>query len=639
MPVLSEALGEHLFKHLILLVRDSCHALRIAMKDPLHHDKLFGNIWEMLFNKKKACVVNFQHSDKLKALLVAAQTEGAHPVTGLPGDTQPLAVALKCFSFAKQRFDSTVDPGAKLALMLLPVASVLAFTASDNRLKADMKQTARETLEFMTSKNVAGLGLSADWGILWESYLRLFDKGDHDIAGSSEEIAGLIKSIERLFVAGAVFQDKLLPQEPEALQRVNGGKLLPPVVLHNMKAADVDGQFINTIVRKQLLPHRYVFNVCGNPLVMWGPLHKTEEVDLVRRIENVAQVSIGRLKADFPTSEMRFFLPALHMPLVKAAFQPQGIDEVKQEALTQCCMRALNAMRCPESSQAPASLEYKLLAKLLTGLGQPGQPLATTQTNQEIWGHCLDASFLQQHLPGMSFTHIPELIRFYISILDGSCGVERGFAKMRAFIKSSCTTAIGTLDNMAVLFDAGLQAGDVAKNVDGVWQPGPFGLECAKLWREVLGARMGIYNKNNCQRKNKIASYKNFKAGVLKAIGAAVGSTSIGQPSVSFFSIVFCICSSPQQKGLDLTLPPPPYSFLLLITVTMFFSQTFCLSPEVPPTAQLAELYHLVFAMFLLMQFHRIFVLSPPPFLLVCMALLQTLQQTVVLGLDPSPNP
>jgi hypothetical protein len=71
----------------------------------------------------------------------------------------------------------------------------------------------------------------------------------------------------------------------------------------------------------------------------------------------------------------------------------------------------------------------------------------------------------------------------------------------------------------------------------------------------------------------------------------------------------------------------------------MFFSQTFCLSPEVPPTAQLAELYHLVFAMFLLMQFHRIFVLSPPPFLLVCMALLQTLQQTVVLGLDPSPNP
>ena len=42
------------------------------MKDPLHHDKLFGKVWEELFNKKGAVVPNFQHSDKLKALLVGA---------------------------------------------------------------------------------------------------------------------------------------------------------------------------------------------------------------------------------------------------------------------------------------------------------------------------------------------------------------------------------------------------------------------------------------------------------------------------------------------------------------------------------------------------------------------------------------
>ena len=53
------------------------------MKNPLHHDEVFGNIWKELFDKKGACIPTFQHSDKLKALLVAAQKEDAKPV-GLP---------------------------------------------------------------------------------------------------------------------------------------------------------------------------------------------------------------------------------------------------------------------------------------------------------------------------------------------------------------------------------------------------------------------------------------------------------------------------------------------------------------------------------------------------------------------------
>ena len=525
MLLILEALGERLFNRLILLIRDSCHALKIAMKVPLHHDELFGKIWEELFNKKKAVVVNFQHSDKLKALLVAAQKEGARPV-GVPASHQPLEVVLECFSFAKQRFDSTVDPGAKLSLMLLPVATVLAFTASDQRLLPDLQKKARKTLEFMTSKNVAGLGLSADWGILWESFLRLFDKGDHDIAGSSEEIEGLIQSLEKLFVEGAVFQDRLW-QEPVAHQPASEGKLLPPVIAHHMRAADVDGQFMNAIVRKQL-QHKCVFNVNGDPVVMWGAVTPSENVELASRISNVAKVSIGRLKADFPTCEVRFFLRAFNMPLVQAAFKPQG-KVSKQEALTRCCRGALNSMRCPESDKAPALLEYKALATLLAGLAQPSQPLAT-KTNREIWGHCLDTSFLSQHLQGKSFPHMADLIRFYISILDGSCGVERGFAKMRTFIKESLKTNIEFLDDMAVLTDAGLQPGDLAKNAHGVWEAGAFGLTCASLWREVLGARMGIYNKHSIKRKVKPVTYKHVKAGVLKAIGVATVSRNIGQP-------------------------------------------------------------------------------------------------------------
>ena len=519
--------GERMFTGMILLIRDSAHAIRIAMKDPLHHDELFGKVWEELFNKKGAVVPNFQHSDKLKALLVAAQTAGAKPV-GLPGNLQPLTAVLQCFSFAKQRFDSTVDPGAKFALLLLPVATVLAFTASDKRVMQERRKKARQTLEFMTSKNVTGLGISADWGIVWESYLRLFDAGDHDIAGSSEEIEGLIQSLEKLFVQGAVFQDKVW-HGPVNHRPANGiFKLLPPVISHNMMAADVEGQFITTIVKNQL-QHKCVFNVDGEPVVMWGALRPSDNTELASRIQNVAKVSIGRLRADFPKSEMRFFLRALDMTLVQDAFGHHG-TESKQGALTRCCEAALNSLGCPESDVAPALLEYKVLAKSLTCLAQAAQPLAS-KTNREIWGQCLDPSFLRNLLPDKSFNHILNLIRFYESILDGSCVVERGLAKVRAFIEENRSTEIEVLDDLAVMVDTELRPEDFAKKKqNGLWESSAFGSECGSLWREVLGARMGIYGNHVTQEKVKPGTYKNVKAGVLKAIGGALVSRYVGQP-------------------------------------------------------------------------------------------------------------
>jgi len=469
---------------------------------------------------KNAVVPNFQHSDKLKALLVAAQKEGAKPV-GLPSDLQPLGVVLECFSFAKQRFDSTVDPCAKMALMLLPVTTVLAFTASDARLKPEVRNRAREGLEFLTSKNVTGLGISADWGIVWEAFLRLFDAGDHDIAASSQEIDGLIAALEKLFVDGGVFHAKVW-KEPLVHQPAIGGKVLPPTISHNMQAAGVDGQFITTIVGNQL-QQKCVFNVGGDPVLLWGQLAERDKAELGSRIQNVAKVSIGRLRADFPKSEMRSYLQAVHMPLVQPAFGPGGTVS-KQEALTRCCKAALNSMGCPEPDEAVALVEYKELASCFARLALPGRPLAT-KSNREIWGHCLDDSFLREHFPGRPFLHFQDLIRYYQSIEDGSCNVERGLAGVRAYIKEFQSNDIGVVDDLAVLTDAQLQPEDFAVKRHGVWEVGPFGLECGALWREVLGARMGIYHLQK-QRAQKTGTYKHVKAGVLKAIGAATTATT-----------------------------------------------------------------------------------------------------------------
>ena len=41
-----EYVVQTIFPNVVLIVRDAAHALRIAMKDPLHHDDVFGDVWD-----------------------------------------------------------------------------------------------------------------------------------------------------------------------------------------------------------------------------------------------------------------------------------------------------------------------------------------------------------------------------------------------------------------------------------------------------------------------------------------------------------------------------------------------------------------------------------------------------------------
>ena len=52
-----ELASKELFPNVILLLRDPAHALKIAVKDPLHYDTVFGEIWEELFNKRHGLVL------------------------------------------------------------------------------------------------------------------------------------------------------------------------------------------------------------------------------------------------------------------------------------------------------------------------------------------------------------------------------------------------------------------------------------------------------------------------------------------------------------------------------------------------------------------------------------------------------
>ena len=63
------------FPNVVLLLRDAAHALRIAVKDPLHRDALFGDVWNSLFAKRHALVPDNMNSPKWQDLLQNIQNK------------------------------------------------------------------------------------------------------------------------------------------------------------------------------------------------------------------------------------------------------------------------------------------------------------------------------------------------------------------------------------------------------------------------------------------------------------------------------------------------------------------------------------------------------------------------------------
>ena len=61
--------AQELFPNVILLLRDAAHALRIAVKNPLHFDAVFGEVWTCLFDQRHALVPDVMTSKKWQDLL------------------------------------------------------------------------------------------------------------------------------------------------------------------------------------------------------------------------------------------------------------------------------------------------------------------------------------------------------------------------------------------------------------------------------------------------------------------------------------------------------------------------------------------------------------------------------------------
>ena len=105
----------------------------------------FGKVWHDLFDSRHDLVPDLTKSDKWNNLLEAIQEDHLR-VVARPGWPQAVAEIIRNIAFAKQRFDSTVGPVGKIPLMFLPVATLLAYIASDKRHEPEQRERASDML-------------------------------------------------------------------------------------------------------------------------------------------------------------------------------------------------------------------------------------------------------------------------------------------------------------------------------------------------------------------------------------------------------------------------------------------------------------------------------------------------------------
>lgn len=181
--------------------RDPAHAVRIAVRDPLHAVKRFKEQWESLFNGQHALVPDIMNSEVWRAKLVACQRRVLLQHGSQGGG---LDKVLRHLSFAKQRFDSYAEPLRKVCCLIRAIVMLLCHIATDARLAKPMRDRAVTTLQSLGPKELVQAGLTADYAAETLEFVRLFDCGNHDPAKTPGEVRRFIRRMRLLFCEGHI---------------------------------------------------------------------------------------------------------------------------------------------------------------------------------------------------------------------------------------------------------------------------------------------------------------------------------------------------------------------------------------------------------------------------------------------------
>jgi len=346
----------------------------------------------------------------------------------------------------------------------------------------------------------------------------------HDIATSRAQIDSMIEALDAVFLEGRVFGD-LLDAAPGAGSRDVVAKEEPFPRLCVDAAKDGVGFITARVVRN--LRRRYVFYAAPLPVLLWGQPLAAHTRELLHRLQNVASLTKERLLADFPRNDVRSCLSMFDRRLVKRAFG--HLPDVEMRRFLLRGVRQLAGMlACEEQA---AILQYNGVVPYMLREMVEGQPLAA-KTNQQAWATLLDDECFDAAQPrGLRAASgaLRKLIRFYISIEDGECSVERDLGEFRNQLLEHRTNNMAFHDDCLMLRLCGPRMAeefDAASGATG--QLSDFTRERASLWREFYGRRRGHFNPKateaaKLKRRRVSGRFSSIANSALSAARLAVG--------------------------------------------------------------------------------------------------------------------
>ncbi|MCP4244204.1 MAG: hypothetical protein GY772_26965, partial [bacterium] len=245
----------------------------------------------------------------------------------------------------------------------------------------------------------------------------------------------------------------------------------------------------------------------------------------------MASLTKERLLADFPRTDVRSALSIFDRRLVVKGFGPLPDAEVRRFLLRS--VRQLAGLL--EVDAQTAILQYNDVVPYMLRQMAAGQALAA-KTNLQAWASLLDDECWDDASPRRlraASGALRKLIRFYISIEDGECTVERDLGEFRHQVLEHRTEDLTFHDECLMLRLGGPRTAAEFDGGAATDQLTDFSRECASLWRELHGCRRGHFNAKAAEAarlKRRLA--RGFVRGVvdnaLSAARIAAGSERAG---------------------------------------------------------------------------------------------------------------
>ena len=240
------------FPRLSYISFDPGHQVRIAMKDPLEAVPEFQQQWERLFGGKDALLPTIQNSDAWRAKLIAAQKK----ILQVHNSQGGVDKALKTFSFAPQRFDTSASPLLKYCCLIRAIALVCGMQAADATWWKDLssvlhslvyllpqarnsphvRQKAEQALQDMVAPKLMRAALTCDYSSECLAFLRSnFDVDDPDPALLLDAVHAFQKRMTKLFIKGHILggaQEGPSPDRPKTVTQLVFEEVQDPEPCH-----------------------------------------------------------------------------------------------------------------------------------------------------------------------------------------------------------------------------------------------------------------------------------------------------------------------------------------------------------------------------------------------------------------------